>query len=144
MKFETSFPPEFWKQFENLKNIDTIAPKMLQTAAPIAVSAIKKRLEKHRDTGQLIDSVKAGKPKKGKKGGYVLGINFVGYDKLRKPTPSQPKGVSNAVKAAGIEYGNAHQPARPFMSAAAKDCEQETVETMQQVFNVEVAIRGSG
>ena len=71
MKFETNFSPEFWKQFEQLKNIDAVAPKMLQAAAPIAVSAIKKRLEKHRDTGQLIDSVKAGKPKKGKKGGYV-------------------------------------------------------------------------
>ena len=143
MKFETNFSPEFWKQFEQLKNIDAVAPKMLQAAAPIAVSAIKKRLEKHRDTGQLIDSVKAGKTKNGKKGGYVLGINFVGYDKLRKPTPSQPKGVSNAVKAAGIEYGNANEPARPFMAAAAKDCEKEAAETMQQVFDTEVAIHGT-
>lgn len=145
MKFEVDMPKEFWQQFENLKNIDAVAPKMLQAAAPIAVDAIKKRLRPHRDTGQLIDSVKAGKPQKAKRSdGYVLKINFAGYDKIRKPTPSQPKGVSNLIKAAGLEYGNANEPARPFMKAAANDCQPEAAEAMQQVFETEMKLNGTG
>ncbi len=143
MKFETNFSPEFWKQFEQLEKIDDVAPKMLQAAAPIAVEAIKKRLRPHNQTYQLINSVKASKPKKAKTGGYIQKINFVGYDKNRDPTPSQPRGVPNAVKAAGIEYGNANEPARPFLQSAANDCEAEVAETMQQKFEVEMAINGA-
>lgn len=144
MKFETNFSPEFWKQFEQLKNIDVIAPKMLQAAAPIAVASIKKQLQKHNNTGELIHSVKDREPKKAKRGGYLQKIEFAGYDRNRPATKKYPKGVPNAIKAAGLEYGNANEPARPFLKTAFKDCEQETVETMQQVFDTEVAIHGNG
>ena len=143
MKFETNFSSDFWKQFEKLEKIDDVAPKMLEAAAPIVVDAIKKRLRPHNRTGELMRSVKAGKAKKAKTGGYIQKINFVGYDKNRDPTPSQPRGVPNAVKAAGIEYGNANEPARPFLQSAAKDCEAEVAETMQQKFEVEMAINGA-
>lgn len=145
MKFEVDMPKEFWQQFENLKNIDTVAPKMLQAAAPIAVDAIKKRLRRHQDTGQMIDSVKASKPKKAKRsGGYVQKINFVGYDKLRPATEAYPRGVPNAVKAAGIEYGNANEPARPFLQGAANDCQPEAAAAMQQTFETEMKLNGTG
>lgn len=142
MKFEADFPAEFWQQFEKLKSIDDVAPKMLQSAAPIAVDSIKKRLRNHNQTNQLINSVKARKPKKGKAGGYILSINFVGYDKNRKATPSQPRGIANAVKAAGLEYGNANEPARPFLQSAAKDCQDDVAQAMQEKFEVEMAING--
>lgn len=145
MKFEVDMPEKFWKQFENLQSIDAVAPKMLQAAAPIAVDAIKKRLRRHQNTGQLIESVKAGKPQKAKRSeGYILKINFAGYDKTRKPTPSQPKGVSNLIKAAGLEYGNANEPARPFMQAAANDCQPEAAAAMQQAFETEMKLNGTG
>lgn len=143
MRFETNFPKEFWDQFERLEKIDDVAPKMLESAAPIAVDAIKKRLRPHNQTYQLINSVKASKAKKAKTGGYVKKINFVGYDKHRDPTPSQPRGVANAVKAAGIEYGNANEPARPFLQSAANDCAAEVAAAMQQKFEVEMAINGT-
>ena len=143
MRFETNFPKEFWDQLERLEKIDDVAPKMLQAAAPIAVDAIKKRLRPHRQTGELIRSVKASKPKEAKVGGYILKINFVGYDKTRKPTPSQPRGVPNAVKAAGIEYGNATEEPKPFLQSAAKDCEADVAEAMQRKFAVEMAINGT-
>lgn len=143
MKFESNFPPEFWKQFERLENIDEIAPKMLQAAAPVAVESIKRQLQKHNNTGELISSVKARKPKKAKRGGYVQKIEFAGYDRNRPATEKYPKGVPNAVKAAGLEFGNANEPARPFLETAARDCEQEAAEQMQQVFDTEVAIHGT-
>ena len=73
---------------------------------------------------------------------YIKKIEFAGYDKNRKPTPSQPRGVPNAVKAAGIEYGNANQDAQPFLQAAANDSESKSVEIMQQVYTREMKING--
>lgn len=143
MRFEANFPKEFWEQFERLEKIDDVAPKMLQAAAPIAVDAIKKRLRAHNQTGELIKSVKASKPKEAKVGGYILKINFVGYDKNRDPTTAYPKGVPNAVKAAGLEYGNATEDPKPFLQSAANDCEAEVAETMQKKFEVEMAINGA-
>ena len=42
-----------------------------------------------------------------------------------------------------MEYGNANEPARPFLQSAANDCEEEVAETMQQKFEVEMAINGT-
>lgn len=140
MKFEMEFPQEIEQQLAKLANFDKVAPQMLQAAGPFAVAAIRNRLRPHNRTMHLMDSVTAGKVKKRRTGGHSLTINFKGYDKSRKPTPGYPSGVPNAVKAAGLEYGNAHEPARPFMRAAANDCAGETAAEMQRVLKAEAGI----
>lgn len=121
------------EQLEKLGNIDEVAPRMLKSAGPIVVTTIKEKLAAHRRTGGLIRSVKAGKPKARKGGGYYLSVGFSGYD-----TDGHP----NAVKAAGIEYGNSHQQPQPFLDAAARDCEEAVVDNMQANFNLWLAEKG--
>lgn len=118
------------EMLERLDNIDEVAPRMLKSAGPIVVSAIQEKLGRHRRTGGLIKSVKAGKPKERKTGGWYLKVNFSGYD-----TDGHP----NAIKAAGIEYGNSHQQPEPFLDAAARDSEDAAVDAMQAQYNLWLA-----
>lgn len=142
MRMNATFPKEIEEQLDRMVNLDKIALKMLDAAAPELVKAVKKRLKKHDRTGELINSVKARKTKKTKTDAYIKKIEFAGYDKKRKPTPSQPRGVPNAVKAAGIEYGNANQTPEPFLQSAVNDSESKSVEIMQEVYEREAKING--
>lgn len=125
-KFEFDLGP-LQRTLEKLGDIDEVAPRMLRPAGKIAEAAIRKRLGRHRRTGGLEKSVKAGKPKKRKSGGWYLGVGFTGYD---------GKGHPNAVKAAGLEYGNSHQQPEPFLDAVARDCEEAAVDAMQAEYTV--------
>lgn len=118
------------KELEKLGNIDEVAPRMLKSAGPIVAETIKEKLASHRRTGGLIRSVKAGKPKEGKNGGWYLKVGFSGKD---------DDGHQNAAKAAGLEYGNSHQQPEPFLDAAARDCEEAVVDNMQANFNLWLA-----
>ena len=40
----------------------------------------------------------------------------------------------NYQKALALEYGNSHQPARPFMQSAVNSSEDKVLEKMQEVF----------
>lgn len=125
-KFDFDLGP-IQEMLEKLGNIDEVAPRMLKPAGAIAQDAIKKRLAKHRRTGGLERSVKPGKPKKNKSGGWYLSVGFPGYDERGNP---------NAVKAAGLEYGNSHQQPEPFLDAAARDCEDTAVDRMQAEYSL--------
>lgn len=57
-------------------------------------------------------------------------MGFSGYD-----TDGHP----NAVKAAGLEYGNSRQQPEPFLDAAARDCEDAVTDAMQANFNLWLA-----
>lgn len=127
------------KALEELSNIDEVAPRMLKSAAPIVTDSIKEVLKQrpHRITGGLIASVKPGKPKEAKNHGWYLmvgfrgkGVSISGYDENNHP---------NAVKAAGLEYGNSHQQPRPFLDAAARACEEAVTDAMQANFNLWLA-----
>lgn len=142
MRINATFPKEIEEQLNKMANLDKIAPKMLDAAAPELVKAVKKRLKKHDRTGELINSIKTRKTKKTKTDAYIKRIEFAGYDKNRKPTPSQPRGVPNAVKAAGIEYGNANQAPEPFLQDAVNDSESKSVKIMQEVYEREAKING--
>lgn len=110
-----------------LGNIDEPAPRMLKSAGPIIAATLKEKLGPHRRTGGLIRSVRPGKPKKGKNGGWYLTVGFYGKD---------TDGRSNAVKAAGLEYGNSHQQPEPFLDAAVRSCEEIVVDAMQAQFSL--------
>lgn len=133
-KFDIQLPTSLERQLSQMGNIDAVAPAMLEAASPVAVAAIKKRLRKHNRTQHLMDSVKAGKAKKRSTGGWYSSVGFKGYDRTQAPTPNYPKGTPNAVKAAGLEFGNSHQQPQPFLDGAANDCRDETAEVMQSVF----------
>ena len=141
MRFEVDFPEDLFAQLDAAGDMDRIAPAMLSRAAPSLENAIRKRAQLHDQTGEMSRSVKAGKPRKNKRtGNWGVRVRFVGYDKTRKPTPNYPRGVPNAVKAAGIEYGNddANRVPHPFMAAAAKDAQNDIDAALQRAYDDEV------
>ena len=126
-KFEFDLGP-VQQMLKELGNIDEVAPRMLIAAAPIVQKTIQERLKKHSRTGGLVKSVKPKKPKKDKdSAGWSLIVGFSGKDQNGHP---------NAVKAAGLEYGNSHQQPEPFLDAAARDCEDAVVDAMQAAYNL--------
>lgn len=134
VNMEIDWPPEIERQLQKMAKLDDIAPAMLNAASPIVVTAVKNRLQPHSRTGALVRSV-AASAAKAVKNGFSCKIHFAGYDTSKKGNKKGGKGVANAVKAAGLEYGNAHEAPRPFLTAAKNDARDAVADKMQQVFN---------
>lgn len=142
-RFEVLNPGELIAQLNKLGNAETVIPATLSAAAQPLQKSIRRRAMQHdrsEPVQHMSDAVKIQKPKQNKNGDWICKIGFVGYDKSRKPTPGYPKGVPQPIKAAGIEYGNAHEAARPFLDAAFKDAEAEVLDEMRAEFNRGVGI----
>lgn len=132
--FDFDFPDNM---FDDVLNIfDEAAPKMIDEALPIYESSVKSELQPHRDTGELISSIKR-KTKKTVNGAYIGYLTAEGAS--TKSTYTRENGkvepFRNYQKALALEYGNSHQPARPFMQSAVNSSEDKVLEKMQEVFN---------
>ena len=133
MRMDLVWSDEVTEQLTKLADLDSIAPEMLKSAAPIAVDALKQQVGKHKSSRankHLSDSVRAGKPKKRKRGGYGLDVSFSGYDSGH---PNYPNKVAQMQKAVALEYGTAKEPAQPFLNSAANSCEDAVSTVMQDV-----------
>lgn len=153
-RISVTLPYGLQKLLSECSDLDRIAPIMLQEAAPIAVEAMKKRLEPHStagtrktgityrhggktavytyvQTGDLKESVKAEKPKR-EKGEWSVTVGFDGYDS---------KGVANDLKANQLEYGNSNQVPTPFLEASRNDCKKEIIEKYREVYKREAGIK---
>ena len=94
------------EQLAGMADLDAIAPEMLTAAAPIATDALKQRVRQHRSSRadkHLADSVRAGKPKKRKKGGYGLEVSFSGYDTGHGSSPKYKDKTAQMQKAVSLE-----------------------------------------
>lgn len=128
-KFIVNPPDDLVKALERMGNLDEVAPRMLLAGIEPITKAVKRNLRKHEQSGALIDSVTAGKPKKGKDEVWSVRVSFRGYDKKTK--------VPNQVKAVALEYGTTDQTATPFIRPAVISAEKESVQAMQDVFEYE-------
>lgn len=137
--FDFSIPAELQKQISRMANIDTLAPKMLNRAAPIVHAAIKARTP--RNTGALAESLTVRKPKQEKKGGWSCKIAFEGTDDRSVPSKKSPAksraSVSNNQKAAVLEFGTTKRRANPFVRPAVDSVKQEVAQAMQAVIDEE-------
>lgn len=125
MTFE--IPKELQQQLARVSNLDEIAPKMINAATPIVVKSLQDSLTSHKQSGELVKSVKAYKAKKIRNGGYYGRVNFAGYDAKTK--------APNAQKAMSLEYGSTKQSATPFLDGAMTKAESKATAIMQEVFN---------
>lgn len=132
-------PEDLMNRLSNFSNkLDDIAPKILDAGIRPLEKQIRQNAAKHIRTGAMVGSIKEQKSKKDKKGVWRKRVDFVGYDKWRKSTPSDPRGVPNARKAMSLEYGTVNQPAEPFIRPAVIQSEGEVAGEMQQAFDWEV------
>lgn len=98
--FSFSIPNELQHKLSKIANVDEIAPKMIDEAAPIAVKAIQ--AETPVKTGALKKSVRAKKAKKAKTGGYIGNITFDGYE-VKKLKNGRTVKVANMQKAVSTQ-----------------------------------------
>ena len=136
MRMDLVWSDEVTEQLTKLTDLDSIAPEMLKSAAPIAVDALRQQVGKHKSSRaneHLSDSVCAGKPKKRKRGGYGVDVSFSGYDTGHGSSPKYKDKTAQMQKAVSLEYGSAKQAAQPFLNRAANSCEDAVSTVMQDV-----------
>lgn len=129
-KFDFNIPSSFLKQLGKLADVDRLAPKMIDEAIPILETNVKKEASRHKDTGDMVNSIKKTKVSK----------NRHGYYTTVRPTGKDRKGVRNMEKLAYAEFGTSKQPPTPMLTKAIKDSEKPVQNKMQQVFEREVKV----
>lgn len=127
---------DFLRQINSLSdNTETICKACLNESAPIVVNKWKQNLETHRDTGQLIDSIKATKAKYDSKyNDYCVKIKPDGYAVYTSNTGTTHK-VANAIKANVLEYGKNGQAGSPTLAPAVVATKAEVLQSWQQTFD---------
>lgn len=120
---------DFAKELENLGKLDDYAPTLLNAAAPVLEKGLRNQVKREANrgyaTGSLESSIKAKKPGQNQYGHYVA-VTAEGKDR---------KGIRNNEKLAYLNYGTMKQQARPVISRAIRNSEDECIKIMQQKFN---------
>lgn len=132
-RFEVEGIDDIMKELETLGDIDAVAPKMINAAAPVLIKSMKKNISKATNrgyaTGELEASIRATNARQ----------NIYGYFSAVGPTGSDSKGVRNAEKMVYLEYGvSGKQEAHPVMAKTLHESEEEVIDVMQSIFNAEV------
>lgn len=114
------------RKMENEKTYEEVTSKMLQAGSEIVKEEWKNEMEKHKDTGSVVNSIKETKPKRGKDG--VMGAYV-------SPTGTDEKGVRNIEKAIYLENGTCKQQAQPYLQRIKDKTEPKVIEAMQKEFD---------
>lgn len=106
---------------------DEIGNAMLEAGAEELKESWKYHILKsgHVDSGSMVDSVKASKPRKGR-GGTSVDVYPQGKDQ---------KGVRNAEKAFLLHYGWKDKPGDHFVDNVEQDAEEAVADAMESVLN---------
>ena len=138
-RFKVDMPEDL---FAELGNLSELCPKIIEEAEPVLVEGMQNQIRKSirhpdRSTGELVDSITAGKPKKAKDGSWTGFVGPQGYSsqyyyKGRKKRRKYK--LSNAAKLVFMEYGTSRQAATPVMEKIIRDTEKEVLEKMQEIF----------
>ncbi len=145
-RLEVDFPEDFLSELLNT-DFDEIAQEILTEAAPILEKSIKDEVRdtiQHDGDSELVDSMKASKPKKTKTDAWIVNVSPKGYSAIKKYTAVDSKGrkthrkypVSNALKAIWKEYGiPGRQPPKPFLDKATNSARNAVIRKAQEIFN---------
>lgn len=143
--FEVNFDSEIFEKAIRACS-DEQLEEALNEAAPILEESIKKSARKvieHEGDSEMVESIRADKPKRDKNGAYRLHVGPHGNSTQQTYYSRKLKGnrrskrrykVSNTLKAIWKEYGiPGHQPARPFFDAGTKEAESAVEKKMTDV-----------
>lgn len=122
-------------------DFDDVAEYALKESAPILENSMREAVSQvidHEGESELVESIKAGSPKKARNGAWIVNVTPKGYSRYKvyhaKRSGRKYK-VSNALKAIWKEYGVAgRQPPRPFLKKAENDAKDAVYESIQRAF----------
>lgn len=133
-------PDAFLEKISKLNSrFDEIVPKVLEKGAEPVIQKAKNNLaarigqgtkEPSQSTGELLASLETTKPVQDAKGDWNLRVGI--------PTTKDSKGVSNALKAAVIEYGKSGQPPKPWLKPTKSATRKACVSAMEQALDREI------
>lgn len=126
-QFELEGIDDLMKDLDML-DAERIAPLMLKEAVPVLKESVIRKASGHKDTGDMVSSIKETKVRRNQEGYYIA----------VRPTGRDKKGVRNTEKMAALEYGvDGRQPATPVLTPAVHEAEAPVLEKMQEVFDRE-------
>ena len=140
--FEINIPDDFMNELLNT-NVDDVCKTALTDSAPMIEETMKTTIRnsiKHPDmsTGELIDSIKADKPKKSK-GAWVIKVmprgNSSHYYYNRQNIIPRRYACSNAFKLIMMEYGNSRQSPTPVLDKIYRECNEKVLDKLQETYN---------
>ncbi len=133
-------PNDFLEKLSRLNNrFDEIAPKVLKAGAkPVleqARSNLKSRIGEgttypSESSGELLNSLEITEPILDKNDNWRLRVGAA--------ATLDSDGVSNAVKAAVMEYGKSGQPPKPWLKPTKSKTRKACIETMVQALDKEI------
>lgn len=133
-------PEEFLKKVSMLnEKVDDIIPRVLQKGAEPAVEIAGDNLSKvigigtkedSEATGDLLKSLGTSKPYQDMKGNWNI--------RMGVPISKDRKGVSNALKAAVLEYGKHGQMPRPWLKKTKRSSRKACIEVMKNTLDKEI------
>jgi len=133
-------PDDFLERISRLNNrFDDIVPRVLEKGAEPVIQKAKTNLaarigqgikEPSQSTGELIASLETTKPIQDAKGDWNLRVGI--------PTTKDSKGVSNALKAAVLEYGKSGQPPKPWLKPTKSATRKVCAEEMEKALDKEI------
>lgn len=143
--FQLDFDDSIFKSLEKLSNTEAVSDKMLKGASPIVVSSMKSELNLHRQTAELVNSVKPTKPKRNKSGDNVVVVRPTGKSTTviaeSGKTYVRKKAVRNMEKLASLEFGNSHgQKPTPIIEKVVKSTEEAVFNKMNEIYNEEIEL----
>lgn len=135
-------------EFDDLWSFDLegYATEALEEAGKVLEEQMKSnaRAGLHHDgDSDMVNSIRAYKPKKTKTDAFIVNVGPRGYSKTKKYTAKDGKGkktsrqyqVSNALKAIWKEYGiPGYRSAQPFISASVIKSERQVQDILQRKF----------
>ncbi len=150
--FDIDFPEDLMSDLLDT-DFAEIAEEALAEAAPILEKAMKesgKAVIMHEGDSEMVESIKAGKPKRTKTDAWIVNVTFKGYSSIKKYTAVDSKGrkthrkypISNSLKAIWKEYGiPGRQPPRPFLESAKNAAQSAVNKKIQEVYNRKVGAK---
>ena len=129
-------PEDYLKDLTD-NNFDELAPQMIDDVLPILRTSMTRHLSSviREGTGELVNNVAVTKAKKAKTDAYIGNVYIKGQSNnhyLAGATKNRQYPVSNALKAVWLNYGNAHQAARPWLTPAVNSCQSEIQDKLQR------------
>lgn len=135
----------FLKDLDRLGCFEDVAPKMMDAGMEVLQKEVVEAASKHKDTGDMVESIKPTGLTKSANGSYYMCTRPTGYASRGWRNGRKSHGersgrqrLRNMEKLVYLEYGVKGRPATPVIKSAIIKAEPGVVQAMRKVFEQEV------
>lgn len=125
---------ELMASLDRLGRFDDVAPKMMEAGMETLQKEVIQEASKHKDTGEMVASIKPTGLSKSANGSYYMCTRPTGYASKR----TGKRRLRNMEKLVYLEYGVKGRPATPVIKKAVIRAEPGVIRAMRAVFEREV------